>query len=96
MAPSPIGLLKWDGEENEINVSNYYMGKKYALALSSSMKYLKTEKLNLQSNNLGSNGAISILTNLSEVLTELDLSKNNMGDEAMPMLVSWLESLPNR
>ena len=96
IAPTPIGLLKWDGEETEINVENYLMGKKYALALSSSMKYLKPEKLNLQSNNLGSNGSISILSNLSEQLTELDLSKNDMGDEAMPKLVSWLESVPNK
>ena len=60
------------------------------------MKYLKPEKLNLQSNNLGSYGSISILSNLSDHLTELDLSKNDMGDEAMPKLVFWLKSVPNR
>jgi hypothetical protein len=96
VAPNPIGILKWVGNENEINVSNYFMGKKYALALSNSMKYLKTEKLNLHSNNLGSNGSIAILENLSQVLTDLDLSKNNMGDEAMQKLVSWFESMPNK
>jgi hypothetical protein len=96
MVPNPIGILKWDGNENEINVSNYFMGKKYALALSSSMKYLKTEKLNLRSNNLGSNGSIAIIENLSHVLTDLDLSKNKMGDEAMQKLVAWLEDMPNK
>jgi len=72
------------------------MGNKYAMALSSSMKYLKTEKLNLHSNNLGTNGSSAILSNLSNHLTELDLSKNNMGDEAMPKLVSWLENLAGK
>jgi Ran GTPase-activating protein (RanGAP) involved in mRNA processing and transport len=96
MVPNPIGILKRDGNENEINASNYFMGKKYALALSSSMKYLKTEKLNLRSNNLGSNGSIAIIENLSHVLTDLDLSKNKMGDEAMQNLVAWLEDMPNK
>ena len=72
------------------------MGKKYALALSSSMKYLKTEKLHLQSNNLGSNGSEAILANLYDFLTELDLSKNNMGNEACSKLVSWFEKLPGK
>ena len=39
------------------------------------MKYLKTEKLNLQSNNLGTNGGGAILSNLSVLLTELNISK---------------------
>lgn len=94
--PNPIGILKWDGEDNEINVNNYLMGTKYALALSNSMKYLKTEKLSLQNNNLGTSGASAILSNLSATLKELDLSKNNMGEEAMPKLVSWLESLSGK
>ena len=86
-----MGLLKWKGNENEINADNYWMGKKYALALSSSMKYLKTEKLHLQANNLGSNGSEAILANLYDFLTELDLSKNNMGSEAISKLVAWFE-----
>jgi len=90
IAPTPFGLLKWEGNENEINASNYLMGRKYALALSNSMKYLKTEKLNLRSNNLGTKGTIAILANLPETLTELDISKNDMGDSAMSQLVSWL------
>ena len=56
MIPLPMGIVKWDGVEGEINCENYLMGRKYAMALSNSMKYLKTEKLNLQSNNLGGNG----------------------------------------
>lgn len=64
MVPTPMGIIKWEGEESEINVENYFMGKKYAMALSNSMKYLKTEKLNLQSNNLGSNGTAAIISNL--------------------------------
>lgn len=94
--PNPIGILKWDGDENEISAPNYSMGTKYAMALSNSMKYLKTEKLNLPSNNLGSKGSCAILSNLSPVLTELDLAKNSMGDLAMAKLVTWLESLPNK
>lgn len=39
------------------------------------MKYLNTEKLNLQSNNLGSQGGEAILLNLSVMLSELNLSK---------------------
>lgn len=96
MVPTPMGIIKWDGDETEINVENYLMGKKYAMALSNSMKYLKTEKLNLQSNNLGSSGSAAILSNLCDNLTELDLAKNNMGDEAMPKLVSWLEGLAGK
>ena len=92
VAPTPLGLLKHDGQEHEINVSNYYMGKKYALALSNSMKYLKTKKLNLHSNNLGSKGSKAILSNLPGTLEELDLSNNDMGDEAIPQLIEWLEN----
>lgn len=96
LAPLPVGILKWDGEETEINAENYLMGKKYALALSNSMKYLNTEKLNLQSNNLGMHGAAAIIENLSINLTELDLSKNNMGSEVMGKLVSWFETMPGK
>lgn len=94
--PNPMGILKWKGDENEINAENYFMGKKYALALSSSMKYLKTEKLNLHSNNLGSNGSEAIVSNLSDLLTELDLSNNNMGSEAISKLVVWFEKMPGK
>jgi NLR family CARD domain-containing protein 3 len=96
LSPLPIGILRWDGEETEINAENYLMGKNYAMALSNSMKYLNTEKLNLQSNNLGMQGAAAIIPNLSMNLTELDLSKNNMGSEVMGKLVSWFETMPGK
>lgn len=96
ISPTPMGIVRWDGAPNEINVENYRMGKKYAMALSNSMKYLKTEKLNLQSNNLGGNGSMAILSNLSDRLSDLNLSNNDMGDGAMPKLVEWLVKFPGK
>jgi hypothetical protein len=69
------------------------MGNSYALALSQSMKYLKANKVELPGNRINNKGATAIFSNLSDKLTYLNLSNNNIGIQSMPYLVNWMDQI---
>lgn len=68
LLPSPLGLMqKGDKakENNTIKANNLKMGKNYALALSSSMKYMSnTQVVELPGNRFGKKGGEAILGSL--------------------------------
>ena len=66
------------------------MGARYALALSSSMKYIQPSKVELSGNRLGQS-AEQLLQNLTPEVQYLDLSNNKISVKSMVMLSEWLE-----
>lgn len=66
------------------------MGQKYAMALSSSMKYMNvTKSVKLPSNNMGKKGSKAIIKSLNKNIKHLDLSKNNIGLCSVNALKDW-------
>ena len=66
------------------------MGSSYALALSSSMKYMQPNKVELSGNRLGKS-AEQLLKSMTHEVRYLDLSNNKLSTKAMYMLSEWLE-----
>ena len=66
------------------------MGSSYALALSSSMKYMQPNKVELSGNRLGKS-AEQLLKIMTHEVRYLDLSNNKLTTKAMYMLSEWLE-----
>lgn len=73
------------------------MGKNYALALSSSMKYMSnTQVINLPGNRLGKKGGDAILSSLVDRVRTINLDNNNIGSDGMVNLVKWIDNLHAR
>jgi hypothetical protein len=70
------------------------MGGNYALALSSSMKYMSnTQVVDLPGNRFGKKGGEAILGSLVDRVRNLNLDNNRIGSEGMVNLVKWIDTL---
>jgi NLR family CARD domain-containing protein 3 len=75
MPPAPFGLIKRNGNPDEINVKHYNIGNRYGRALGSSLKHIRPKIINLCGNKNWI-GISSIIKNLNDNLESLDLSTN--------------------
>lgn len=80
IVPLPSGLANHKGRNGEINLYNQSIGNLQAQAIGTAIKHSKAEKLSFQNNRLTNKGALSILSNLNENITEINLSDNALED----------------
>ena len=92
MAPKGLGFVNRKGHVEEMNLNSYYIGDKYAEALSEGLQISKTTRaLNLSRNCLGYRGLYPILAKAPKYLLKLDLSNNpNLGVSSYELLASML------
>jgi hypothetical protein len=60
MLPLKLAIVKREGNNHELNLKNFYMGDKYAKAISDGMNIFKYENVKLANNRLTSKGATLI------------------------------------
>jgi hypothetical protein len=73
------------------------MGKNYAVALSSSMKYMSnTQVVELPGNRFGKKGGEAILSSLVDRVRNINLDNNNIGAGGLTNLVTWIDNLGQR
>ena len=92
ISPEPVGVVKRRGGEEEMNLSKYLIGDRYAAALSKGIKCLpKLSKLNMSGNRLSDKGAQAILAGLNPACTKtLDLSYNSLSIQTVDMLATMM------
>ena len=83
-----MGVVKRRGREEELDLSKYLIGDRYASALSKGIKCLpRLVKLNISCNRLSDKGAQAILAGLNPTATKtLDLSYNSLAQQTVEML----------
>ena len=97
LLPSPLGLIHHTNNHITVRAPNKQLGKHYALALSSSMKYLSnTQVVQLPGNRLGDSGSAAIISSLVERVRQINLDNNKIGEEGMRKLSKWIESMGAR
>jgi hypothetical protein len=89
-----MGLVKFQGESNILNASNYNLGDKYIIAMSSGLKKAKMiEKCFLSSNRITNKGFSELANCLTHEVSTLDVSYNMISelDDKMMELIGHPE-----
>ena len=72
-----MGLITKSNGENMLDIHNFYVGDRYALALSLALKvWNNTKVINFDMNNLTDDGAIALIESICPDTEEVNLSNN--------------------
>ena len=74
-------MIKFQGENNILNLNNYNLGDKYIIAMSAGLKKAKLiEKCYLSFNRITNKGFNELVNNLNHEVNLLDVSYNQISE----------------
>ena len=95
---NPLGLIKRKGEENILEMNNQHSGDKFINCLSTGLKFVNhLNSLEMSNNRLTHHGIKKLLSNIKQNesllknIIKLNLSYNNIGDEGIEDLITFIE-----
>ena len=76
IVPLPFGITQHKGSDQNFDIHDRSVGDDQGRALGAGIKYSKATKLNFSNNRLTTNGVLSVIQGLSDIVRELNLSEN--------------------